>query len=358
MALLWWRKKDEGKPAAEKAPAGEAQPGTPASSRAQAQVHTPGTAGRLAPPAPPGERTSWLARLTSGLSRTRGRFTDQIRSLFGEARAFDPSVLDDLEAILLQADVGPRATTDLVELLRQRVAADPTFTSEAAMAALKDALRERLSRRIGPMNLDAVPSIVLIVGVNGVGKTTTIAKMARLFQAYGKRILLVAGDTFRAGAIEQLTVWSQRLGCEIVKGEAGADPSAIVFDGINAAKARGCDLVLMDTAGRLHTQSNLMDELGKINRVIKKAYPEAPHETFLILDATTGQNAINQAKVFDEMVPITGLVLTKIDGTAKGGVLVALADYLEVPIRFLGVGEGIDDLDNFRADEFVEALFR
>ncbi|MBI2944448.1 MAG: signal recognition particle-docking protein FtsY [Candidatus Wallbacteria bacterium] len=353
MALLWWRKQGEAKPAgeAQAEPAAE-QP------KAQTSVVTPGHAGRLAPPPPPAERASWLARLTTGLTRTRGRFTDQIRGLFGVSQKFDPAVLDDLEAILLQADVGPKATTDMVDLLRRRAEADPAFSSEQALAALKEALRERLSRNLQPLNLDAVPSVVLIVGVNGVGKTTTIAKLARLFQAYGKRILLVSGDTFRAGAIEQLTVWSQRLGCELVRGEAGADPSAIVFDGMNAARARGCDLVMIDTAGRLHTQSNLMDELGKVNRVIKKVVPEAPHETFLILDATTGQNAISQAKVFNEMVPITGLCLTKIDGTAKGGVLVALADYLEVPIRFLGVGEGIDDLDNFRADEFVEALFR
>ena len=371
MALLWWRKKkDEPGPQAEEPPVGDTAEALAAESADESldaelppelqeedEPEAPPVE-RLAPPPPPEQRSSWLARLTTGLTRTRGSFTDQLRGLFGETARFDDAVFDDLEAILLQADCGPSATTDLVNLLKARVEQEPGLSSEAAMGLIKDSLRARLSRDAGPMALQAHPAVILVVGVNGVGKTTTIAKMARVFQAYGKRIMLVAGDTFRAGAIEQLTIWSQRLGCDLMKGVAGGDPSAVVFDAISAAKARKLDVVLIDTAGRLHTQSNLMEELAKINRVIKKVIPEAPHETFLVLDATTGQNALVQAQTFDRLVKVTGLVLTKLDGTAKGGVVTALTDVLHVPIRFLGVGEGVDDLDNFKADEFVEALFR
>ncbi|MBI4872875.1 MAG: signal recognition particle-docking protein FtsY [Candidatus Riflebacteria bacterium] len=364
MALLWWRKKKDERAEAQVPEAGPVLPEAPAQleqapvAAGQVPEAVAPVVEKLPPPPPPEERSSWFARLTTGLTRTRGGFTDQLRGLFGGVKKFDESIFDDLEAILLGADVGPRTTSELVELLRRRVAEDPALAAATAMDLIRQAIREKLERRSGPMNLSALPSVVLVVGVNGVGKTTTIAKLARLFQAYNKRIMLVAGDTFRAGAIEQLTIWSQRLGCDLMKGQAGGDPSAVVFDAVNAARARKLDLVIVDTAGRLHTQSNLMEELGKINRVVKKVVPEAPHETFLVLDATTGQNAIAQAQTFDQMVKLSGLVVTKLDGTAKGGVVVALTDYLDIPIRFLGVGEGIDDLDNFRAGEFVEALFR
>jgi fused signal recognition particle receptor len=271
----------------------------------------------------------------------------------------DDAFLEELEAILIGADCGVELTGEVLALIRSRAASDPAFGPEQGLGALKECIRSKVSTAARPMNLDRKPfSVILVVGVNGVGKTTTIAKLARIFQAYGKKILLVAGDTFRAGAIEQLTVWGDRLGLDVHRGSAGADPSSVVFDGLSMARARKVDLVIIDTAGRLHTQTNLMEEIRKVRRVVQKVVPDAPHETFLVLDASTGQNAVSQARLFDEALAVSGLVLTKLDGTAKGGIVVTICQKLGIPVRFVGVGEGIDDLDAFRPDEFVEALFQ
>lgn len=356
MSALWWKKKREGAEAAPApAPASESPP--------QVSVVEGGSASSMAhePAAKkPSSRKSWLARLSEGMARTRSGLTDRVKELFGgESPGLDEEDLEELESLLLAADCGPTASVELVEQLREAFEERSGITGEECLTFLKERLRERLGRERGPMRLDADPfSIILVVGVNGVGKTTTTAKLASIFQAYGHRVMLVAADTFRAGAIEQLCVWGQRLGADVVKGEAGADPSSVVYDALSAAKARGAGIVLIDTAGRLHTQKNLMEELGKIHRVIRKVVPGGPHETFLVLDATTGQNALSQADIFGSFVDISGLVVTKLDGTAKGGVLVALSDRLKVPVRFLGVGESVEDLNSFKPDEFVDALFQ
>ena len=348
--VLWWRKKKEDD-ASEK-------PAEPAA----APVAVPEPDLPRAKPAPeiakPGQR-SWLSRLTAGITRTRSSFTDQIRSLFASTPKIDDAFYESLEEILIAADCGVEIAGEVIALIRKRASEDATFTPDQGLALLKEYMRGKLTQHQGPMNLNRDPySIILVVGVNGVGKTTTIAKLAHIFQGYGKKIMLVAGDTFRAGAIEQLCVWGDRLGIDVQKGSAGADPSAVVYDALSAARARKADLVIIDTAGRLHTQTNLMEEIRKVRRVIQKVVPDGPHETFLVLDATTGQNAISQAKLFDEALSLSGLVLTKLDGTAKGGIVVAVCQKLGIPIRFVGVGESLEDLDAFKPDEFVEALFQ
>ena len=307
-----------------------------------------------------GANEGWFARLTGGLLKTRTSFTDRIRNLFSSDEGDDlEDQLDELEEILISADVGVEATMTMLDAIREKAEAqEGKVDGEQILTWLKELVSTRVAKNYAPLNLDHEPfSVLLIVGVNGVGKTTTIAKLASIFQAYGKRVLLVAGDTFRAGAIEQLSIWGERTDCPVIKGNAGGDPSAIVFDAMSAAKARKADLLIIDTAGRLHTQTNLMEELKKIRRVIKKHCPEAPHETFLILDATTGQNAISQAEIFSRDVELTGLCMTKLDGTAKGGIVINICERLDIPLRFIGVGEQLDDLQPFRSEEFVDALF-
>lgn len=352
--VLWWKKK---KP--EEAPQPE-----PAPEKPQPPTTTGGATRDAKRPEgveladEPKERAGWFARLTAGIARSRANFTGQIASLFKDSPKIDDEFYENLEHILLAADCGVEITQEIVTMIKHRAGSDPTFNAEKGMAAIKETIRSKVARNTGPMNLNKDPfSVILIVGVNGVGKTTTIAKLSNILKAYGQKMMLIAGDTFRAGAIEQLGVWGERLGIDVHKGQAGADPSAVIFDGLNAAKARKVDLVVIDTAGRLHTQVNLMEEIRKVRRVIQKVLPEAPHETWLVLDATTGQNAINQAALFDKALSLTGLVLTKLDGTAKGGIVVAISQKLGLPIRFVGVGEGIDDLNAFKPEEFVDALF-
>jgi fused signal recognition particle receptor len=302
----------------------------------------------------------WLARLAGGLKKTRTSFTDSVRNLFSSDSTNDFSdKIDELEEILIKADVGVEATSEIVEEVRARAEAlEKPVTGDEIVLWLKELVSKRVARNYEPLNLENVPySVLLIVGVNGVGKTTTIAKLASIFAAYGKKIMLVAGDTFRAGAIEQLSIWADRAGVEIVKGKAGSDPSAVVFEALSKAKVQKTDLVIIDTAGRLHTQVNLMEELKKIKRVIQKHSPNAPHETFLILDATTGQNAINQAQVFSNDIELSGLCMTKLDGTAKGGIIINICHKLNIPLRFIGVGEQMGDLRPFKAEDFVNALF-
>jgi fused signal recognition particle receptor len=300
-------------------------------------------------------RASWSERLKSGLSRTRDTLNTPLTELFSRAK-IDNELLDDLETTLLMADCGVDATHWLLAELKAVVKRDKLETP----AQLRSALTKSLQTLLAPLEqpLDASghqPFVIMIAGVNGAGKTTSIGKLAKHFQSQGKSVLLAAGDTFRAAAREQLTAWGERNDVMVIAQESG-DPAAVVFDAINAARARKIDVVLADTAGRLPTQLHLMEEIAKVRRVIQKAHDTGPHEVLLVLDANIGQNAVQQVKAFDKAIGVTGLVITKLDGTAKGGVLAAIARQCPKPVRFIGVGEGIDDLQTFRADEFVEAL--
>jgi len=305
------------------------------------------------------EREGFFARLKLGLSRTRTGFAGRLdQLLFGE-KAISEDLLEELEEILFSSDLGVATTQDLVQRVQQGVARKELDRPEKLREALKFEIRsfldvpESTHKTPGPDE----PLVIMFIGVNGVGKTTTIGKAARLFREEGKTVMLVAGDTFRAAAVEQLEIWGQRAGAEVVKQREGSDPSAVVYDALAAALSRHMDIVLIDTAGRLHTKSNLMDELEKIHRVAGKRLPGAPHEVWLVLDATTGQNAIAQAEVFHKVLGITGIILTKLDGTAKGGVVVGICHQLKIPIRFIGIGEKVDDLRPFDAGDFVEAIF-
>jgi fused signal recognition particle receptor len=292
-------------------------------------------------------------RLRSGLAATRRRLVAQLDGVLGRGPRPLDVLLADLEEVLIAADVGVGTTQALLEPLRALGADAPPGEVRAQLAGTM----ERLVASPPPLEPGARPWVILVTGVNGVGKTTTIGKLASLHGAAGRRVLLVAADTFRAAAIDQLAAWAERTGADLVRHAPGADPSAVVFDGLKAAVARGADVVLIDTAGRLHTRTPLMEELRKVARVVAREVPGAPHETLLVVDATTGQNAINQARTFRNAVPLTGVVLTKLDGTARGGVLVALRHELDLPIRYVGVGEAVEDLRPFEAHEFVRALF-
>ena len=301
-------------------------------------------------------KASWAARLRAGLARTRGALGGGLVGLFGGTR-IDDALLDDLETTLLTADCGVEATQWLLAELKSRVRRDALETPVQLRAALVDLLQTLLAPLERPLDVGGhTPFVIMIAGVNGAGKTTSIGKLSRYFHGQGKSVLLAAGDTFRAAAREQLVEWGRRNDVTVIA-QDGGDPAAVVFDAISAAKARGIDVVLADTAGRLPTQLHLMEEIAKIRRVIQKADPSGPHEVLLVLDANIGQNAIQQVKAFDKAIGVTGLVVTKLDGTAKGGVLAAIARQCPKPVRFIGVGEAIDDLQPFRADEFVDALF-
>ncbi len=299
---------------------------------------------------------SWTERLKKGLSKTRSQLGKQLTGLFSGGK-IDEDVYEELETILLTSDVGVTATQALLEDIRNRVKRQSLDDTSQLKAALKEALLDLLAPLEEPLNTNTHhPFIIMLTGVNGAGKTTTIGKLAHLFQAEGKSVLIAAGDTFRAAAREQLQAWGERNNVHVVASEGG-DPAAVIFDAINSAKSKGIDVVLADTAGRLPTQLNLMEEIKKVQRVIDKAAPGAPHEVLLVLDANTGQNAVMQVKAFDDTLGVTGLVLSKLDGTAKGGVIAAIAQTRPIPIRYIGVGESISDLRPFKASEFVEALF-
>ena len=309
---------------------------------------------QIKPQEPP---ANWTARLKQGLARTRAQFGKQLTNLFGSYGKIDEALYEELETILLSADVGMEASQFLLEDLRKRVKRDALTDSQQLQIALQDALLELLTPLEKPLLIQSQrPFVIMLAGVNGAGKTTTIGKLAKYFQSHGLSVLLAAGDTFRAAAREQLMVWGERNNVMVISQDSG-DAAAVIFDAINAAKARGIDIVLADTAGRLPTQLHLMEEIKKIKRVIAKADASAPHEVLLVLDANTGQNAIAQVKAFDDTLGVTGLVLTKLDGTAKGGVISAIAKTRPIPVRFIGVGESMDDLRPFVAKEFVEALF-
>jgi fused signal recognition particle receptor len=299
---------------------------------------------------------SWRERLKAGLARTRAQFGGRLKTLFSRGR-IDDELLEELESLLLTSDVGIEATRFLLDELKERARRDSPDTPDALQKVLSDALHDLLLPLEKPLDVSGHrPFIIMIAGVNGAGKTTSIGKLAKYFQSQGLSVLLAAGDTFRAAAREQLQAWGERNSVTVISQESG-DPAAVIFDAISAARARGIDIVLADTAGRLPTQLNLMEEIAKVRRVIQKADPDGPHETLLVLDANFGQNALQQVKAFDKAITVSGLILTKLDGTAKGGVVAAIARQCPKPIRFIGIGEGIDDLKPFVARDFVDALF-
>lgn len=296
--------------------------------------------------------------LKSGLTKTRNALTDKINEALNLAVSIDDDLYEELEEILIMADIGMDTTMEIIEKLKDKIRKEKINDVELVRPALKSVIAEMMKAGSENENdTNAEKEVILVIGVNGVGKTTSIGKLAAMNKAEGKKVLLAAADTFRAGAIDQLVVWSEKAKVDIVKHGEGSDPAAVVFDAINASKSRGVDLLICDTAGRLHNKKNLMDELGKINRIIDRELSDAHKETLLVLDGTTGQNAVIQAKQFMEVCPIDGIILTKLDGTAKGGVVISIKNTLNIPVKYIGVGEGIDDLQAFDPESFVEALF-
>ena len=295
----------------------------------------------------------FFEKLKNGLFKSRNSFFGKIRTLFQSG--VDEDTIEELEEMLICADVGMEATEEILEKLRTVTKENKIKDPDEAVKALKAILIETLGET-EPLKLTTSPSVILVIGVNGVGKTTSIAKIANVLKQDGKKVILAAGDTYRAGAIEQLGVWADRVGVDLIRQSEGSDPAAVVFDAVQAAKKRNADVLIVDTAGRLHNKKNLMNELAKINRVIERELPDAARETLLVLDSTTGQNAVNQAVEFKNAANITGLVLTKLDGTAKGGIIFSIKNKLNIPVRFVGVGEGVDDLQPFNPTEYVDAL--
>jgi fused signal recognition particle receptor len=305
---------------------------------------------------PPKER--FFRRVRKGMSKTRRAFTGRIEGLLAGKKEIDEALLEELEEILITSDIGVQTTAALIEKMREKAQAGELADPGELHDGLRDEILSFLEVPSRPLEAaSGNPLVLMVVGVNGVGKTTTIGKLAHRFVAQGKRVLLVAADTFRAAAVEQIEIWGERVGADVVGQKGKADPSAVVYDGIQAAISRKADVVIIDTAGRLHTKVNLMEQLKKIRRTIARLIPDGPHETWLVLDATTGQNAILQAQLFHEALEITGIVLTKLDGTAKGGIVVGISHTLKLPIQYVGLGEKADDLENFDGEAFVKALF-
>jgi len=303
---------------------------------------------------------TFLEKLKAGLSKTHQGFAEKIDQLILGKKSIDQDLLDELEGLLFSADLGVKTSSQLIEGVRKGLKRGELDEPEKVKDFIKQEIFQILKSGENPLSIDSSrtkPFLFMVVGVNGVGKTTTIAKIAHQYSSQGKKVLIGAADTFRAAAVEQLEVWAKRVGADLIKQSRGSDPSAVAFDSIHAAKARNIDLVFIDTAGRLHTKVNLMEELKKVKRIIARECPGAPHEVLLVLDATTGQNAISQAKLFNEAMGVTGIAITKLDGTAKGGIIVGITGELKIPIRYIGVGEGMDDLREFNASEFVQALF-
>lgn len=304
-------------------------------------------------------KPSLFERLKRGLSKTHESFIGRIDTLVLGKKQIDADTLEELEEVLITADIGVTTAVELIRTMEQRLKRNELRDGEALKAALKEEIRDRLVRQSCLLDTSgASPFVIMVIGVNGVGKTTTIGKLAGKFKGEGKRVLLAAGDTFRAAAAEQLEIWGERVGVDVIRHREGADPSAVVFDACKAAVARNADILIVDTAGRMHTKVNLMEEMKKIRRVMGREIPGAPHETLLVLDAGTGQNAMSQARLFKEAADVTGIALTKLDGTAKGGIVVAVSNEFKIPVRFIGVGEQLDDLREFDPGEYVEALFQ
>ncbi len=296
-------------------------------------------------------------KLKQGLTKTRDAVSEQVNNVFSVFVKVDEELFESLEEALIMADLGMETSIELIDELRERVKKKHITDGNLVKEELYSVITDALCEIDNSMKLETKPAVILVIGVNGVGKTTSIGKMASFYKSQGKKVMLAAADTFRAAAIDQLDIWAQRSGCDIIKHNEGSDPAAVVFDACNAAKARGADILICDTAGRLHNKKNLMAELEKINRVISRELPDASRENLLVLDATTGQNAVSQAKLFSEVSELTGIVLTKLDGTAKGGIVISIAKEQSLPVKFIGVGEGIDDLQTFNPEEFAKALF-
>ena len=307
--------------------------------------------------AAPEEQRGWFSRLKEGLAKTRNNIIGQISGLLRVGRTIDEELMEEIEEILIQADIGVNTTLELMDNVREVVREKGLNDA----SELGEILKQEMLKALGEdahINVDGgQPHTILVLGINGAGKTTTIGKLAHRFKSEGKRVFVAAGDTFRAAAVDQLAIWCDRAGVDLIRGSEGADPASVVFDAIEAAKSRQADLLIVDTAGRLHTKKPLMDELSKIGRVMERAVPDAPHEVLLVLDGTAGQNAIMQAKIFNEAVPITGVAVTKLDGTAKGGIVIAVKKEIGAPVRLIGIGEKLDDLRDFVGRDFVEALF-
>ena len=295
-------------------------------------------------------------KLKQGLSKTKSSFNEKLNNVFSNFRKVDEELLEELEEALIMSDVGVETSTKIINNLRERVKKEKIENEEDVKKALKDEIKKVLDEVDNSLNLDTKPSVILVVGVNGVGKTTSIGKIANRLKKDGKKVVIAAADTFRAAAVEQLEIWANRAGCDIVKREEGADPASVVFDAIRITKEKNADVLICDTAGRLHNKKYLMDELIKIKKVIDKELPEASKEILMVLDATTGQNAIMQVKAFKETVDINGLILTKLDGTAKGGVVIGIVEENKMPVKFIGIGEQIDDMEKFSSTDFVDAL--
>ncbi|MAZ44175.1 MAG: signal recognition particle-docking protein FtsY [Legionellales bacterium] len=309
------------------------------------------------PPEAPTESKSWFARLKSGLSKTRQQFSSSLVKLFQGRLKIDDQLFDDIERQLLMSDVGVETTEFILNALKEKAKSENLSEPSALLESLKSVLSEILSPQNVPLILEGSPSVILMIGANGNGKTTTIGKLAHHFKAQGKKVMLAAGDTFRAAAVEQLQQWGERVDAPVISQPIGADSASVVFDALQSAQAKNVDVLIADTAGRLHTRDDLMQELKKIKRVLAKIDPQAPHEVMLVLDAGTGQNALAQAQTFQKEIGLTGITLTKLDGTAKGGVIFSIAQQCQVPIRYIGVGEQVSDLRPFCAQEFVDALF-
>ena len=353
MAFTWFKKNKDAK---HKEPASERKT-VPAREASQPEAKNQN---HVLPPASTQEglekSTGFLKRLKKGLSKTHKVLSTDINELFSGKQKIDDALLDELEELLITSDIGVRTATDLIQSISKR-SSEISGADQLKMILKEKILAELNLGKPAPPKSTTKPHVIMVIGVNGVGKTTTIGKLAAKFTASGKRVIIAAADTFRAAAIEQLGIWAQRAGVEFVKHQEMSDPAAVAYDGIEAAMARGADVVLIDTAGRIHTQKNLMEELKKIKRIISKKLPGAPHEILLILDATTGQNAISQAELFNSALHITGIALTKLDGTAKGGIVVSICRMLEIPLKYIGIGETIEDLQEFDAVRFVNALF-
>lgn len=296
-------------------------------------------------------------KLKQGLSKTKNAVSEQVNQVFKVFVKVDEELFENLEEALIMADLGVETSTFIIEELRERVKLKRITDGNDVKSELQSVISEILCENDSSMNLSTTPTVILVIGVNGVGKTTSIGKLAHNYKSQGKKVMLAAADTFRAAAIDQLDIWASRVDCEIIKHQENSDPAAVVYDACNAAKARGADILICDTAGRLHNKKNLMAELEKINRTIDKTLPDASRETLLVLDATTGQNAVSQAELFSETADITGIVLTKLDGTAKGGIVISISKGQHIPVKFIGVGEGMDDLQEFNPEAFAKALF-
>jgi fused signal recognition particle receptor len=342
--LKWFRKKEDEVPEGSSNGSPEARPVSAESSN---QIEEPRE-----------ERKGFIQRLKERLSKTRETFVGRVDQLVLGKKEIDDDLLDDLEEILITSDLGVDTTQALIALVQQKVKRRELDNPERLRETLQEEIVRFLEVPVQHTHQTYKPLIILVIGVNGVGKTTTIGKLAHQYRMAGKKVMLVAGDTFRAAAGEQLEIWAKRSQAEIIRQKEGSDPSAVVFDALQAARARGTDIVLIDTAGRLHTRVNLMEELKKIHRTIQKEFPEGPHQTLLVLDATMGQNVISQARIFSEAMAISGIILTKLDGTAKGGIVVGICQELKIPISQIGIGEKVDDLQPFNPREFVQAIFQ